>query len=113
MRFQLTTLAALAAVTFAAGGAEAASFNCAQAATPTEHAICDNPQLSTLDDQTSGMYYQIIGSGAPASTINQVKSSQSSFIQRRNACGAGYNCLISAYTDQIMYLKNEKSNLGL
>ena len=94
-------------------GASAASFDCAQAATPTEHAICDNPQISKLDEQTSGLYYQIISSGAPRRTVNQVKSSQVSFLQQRNSCGAGYNCLISAYTDQIMYLKNVKSNLGL
>jgi uncharacterized protein len=113
MRLHLTRAACLVAFAFAAGGANAASFNCSAAATPTEHAICDNPQISKLDEQTSGMYYQIISSGAPARTVSQVKSSQASFIQTRNACGAGYNCLISAYTDQIMYLKNVKSNLGI
>ncbi len=112
MRFNLFVLAA-AALPFLGVGAEAASFNCAQAETPTEHAICDNPQLSKLDEQTSGMYYQIISSGAPASTVSQVKSSQTSFLGQRDSCGAGYECLISAYTDQIMYLKNVKSNLGL
>jgi len=30
-----------------------------------------------------------------------------------DSCGAGYECLIGAYTDQVMYLKNVKSNLGL
>jgi uncharacterized protein len=112
MRINLFMLAA-AALPFLGSGAEAASFNCAQAQTPTEHAICDNPQLSKLDEQTSGMYYQIISSGAPAGTVSQVKSSQTSFLGRRDGCGAGYECLISAYTDQIMYLKNVKSNLGL
>jgi uncharacterized protein len=115
MRYRtlLAASAALAAVGMTADSASAASFNCAQAATPTEHAICDNPQISKLDEQTSGFYYQIISSGAPRRTVNQVKSSQVSFLQQRNSCGAGYNCLISAYTDQIMYLKNVKSNLGL
>jgi uncharacterized protein len=42
-----------------------------------------------------------------------VKSSQTSFLSQRDSCGAGYERLISAYTDQIMYLKNVKSNLGL
>ena len=69
--------------------------------------------FSKLDEQTSGLYYQIISSGAPRRTIRQVKSSQVNFLQQRDSCGAGYNCLISAYTDQIMYLKNVKSNLGL
>jgi uncharacterized protein len=46
-------------------------------------------------------------------TINQVKASQRQFIETRNACGANIDCLVSAYTSQIMFLKNEKSNLGL
>ena len=105
----LTAMALLAG----AATANAASFNCAAAKTPTEHAICDNPQISTLDEQTAGLYFRIISSGAPASLVSQVKSSQVNFLAQRNTCGAGYNCLISAYTSQIMYLKNVASNLGL
>jgi uncharacterized protein len=55
----------------------------------------------------------IVGSGAPQATVNQVKASQSQFIKQRNACGTDVNCLVDAYTSQMMYLKNEKSNLGL
>lgn len=97
----------------APGGAEAASFNCQHAMLPAEQAICGNANLSRLDEQTAGMYFLIVGSGATAATIAQVKSSQSAFIQRRNACGADVDCLVSAYTDQIMYLKNVKGGLGL
>lgn len=90
----------------ASGESQAASFDCGRASTPTEHAICDNPQLSSLDDQTAGLYYTLISNGSlsPAK-VSQVKSAQASFLQQRNACGAGYNCLIDAYTSQIMYLK--------
>jgi uncharacterized protein len=95
------------------GGAQAASFNCQHAMLPAEQAICGNANLSRLDEQTAGMYFLIVGSGAPAATTAQVKSSQSAFIQKRNACGADVDCLVSAYTDQIMYLKNVKGDLGL
>ena len=108
-----TYLIATAAVFASTAAGHAASFNCALAKTPTEHAICDNPQVSTLDEQTSGLYYQIISSGAGGNTVSQVKASQVNFLAQRNSCGAGYNCLISAYTSQIMYLKNVASNLGL
>ena len=97
----------------AAGGAQAASFNCAHAFLPAEEAICGNANLSKLDEQTAGMYFLIVGSGAPQTTISQVKASQSKFIAERNACGTNINCLVDAYTSQMMYLKNEKSNLGL
>jgi uncharacterized protein len=111
--FLRTALFATAALIVTSAAGHAASFNCALAKTPTEHAICDNPQVSTLDEQTSGLYYQIISSGAPVATVSQVKASQVNFLAQRNSCGAGYDCLISAYTSQIMYLKNVASNLGL
>jgi uncharacterized protein len=85
----------------------AASFDCAKATTPTEHAICDNPQLSKLDDQTSGLYYTFISSGAPAKKVAAVEAQQETFLNQRDACGANYNCLIDAYTAQIMFLKAE------
>lgn len=84
----------------------AASFNCGAAATPTEHAICDNPQLSKLDEQTAGMYETMISNGSlSTSQVHQVKEAQVAFLQKRNSCGANYDCLVSAYTDQMMYLK--------
>jgi uncharacterized protein len=42
-----------------------------------------------------------------------MKQAQSRFIARRNACAAKIGCLVDAYTDQMMFLRNEKSNLGL
>lgn len=94
-------------------GAGAASFNCQQASLPAEKAICANTNLSHLDEQTAGMYFTIVGSGAPAATVTEVKSSQAKFVQIRNACGANVDCLVDAYTSQMMFLKNIKSNLGL
>ena len=108
--------AALAIAALAIGfsiPAKAASFNCEHAILAAEEAICGNANLSRLDEQTAGMYFIIVGSGAPKATINQVKASQRQFIETRNACGSNIDCLVSAYTSQIMFLKNEKSNLGL
>jgi uncharacterized protein len=103
----------LALTCLAAGGAEAASFNCAHAFLPAEQTICGNANLSKLDERTAGMYFVIVGSDAPQATITEVKDSQSRFIAQRNACGTNVDCLVDAYTAQMMYLKNEKSNLGL
>ena len=103
----LAALAAFAASALLPAAGQAASFDCAKASTPTEHAICDNPQLSSLDEQTAGLYYTLISGGAPDATasVADVKAQQVKFLQQRNACGANYNCLIDAYTSQIMYLK--------
>ncbi len=103
----------VALATLAAGATKAASFDCAHATLPAEKAICADKNLSHLDEQTAGMYFTIIGSGAPQATVTQVKTSQKSFVQTRNACGADVNCLVDAYTSQMMYLKNIKGDLGL
>ena len=89
------------------GAGQAASFDCAKASTPTEHAICDNPQLSTLDDQTSGLYYSLISGDTVLKngSVADVKAQQEKFLGQRDACGANTDCLIDAYTAQIMYLK--------
>lgn len=91
---------------------QAASFNCEHALLPAEQTICGNANLSNLDEKTAGMYFLIVSS-APASTIAQVKATQGKFLTTRNACEADIDCLVDAYTDQIMYLKNIKGDLGL
>ncbi len=92
--------------------AQAASFNCQHAVLPAEVAICGNANLGKLDEQTAGMYFLIVGS-APAATVAQVKAAQGRFLTTRNTCGADIDCLVDAYTSQMMYLKNIKSDLGL
>jgi len=115
-RARLFPLAAIAVVTLyslpTTIPVQAASFDCAHALLPAEQAICGNANLSRLDEQTAGMYFLIVGS-APAATVTQVKAAQGRFLTTRNACQADIDCLVTAYTDQITYLKNEKSNLGL
>ena len=106
-----TLTAALACLP--AGAAEAASFNCSHAFLPAEEAVCDNPNLSQLDEKTAGMYFLIVGSSPPQTTLTEVKASQKKLVATRNACGANVDCLVDAYTSQIMYLKNVKGDLGL
>lgn len=108
-----TGLTAFALIMLAAGGAGAASFNCAHAFLPAEETICGNANLSKLDEKTAGLYFLIVGSEAAQATIDQVKASQSEFIAKRNACETDVGCLVDAYTSQMMFLKNEKGNLGL
>jgi uncharacterized protein len=92
--------------------ASAASFDCKKASTAAERTICGNANLSQLDARTAGIYFTILGSEVPASTLGQVKYSQRQFIDTRNACGANVDCLVDAYTSQMMFLKNVKSEIG-
>lgn len=111
------SLVAASALVSAAGllspKAEAASFDCRQASLPAEKAICSDANLGSLDEKAAGMYFLIVGAGRPAATVARVRQMQSRFVARRNACGANTDCLVDAYTDQMMFLRNEKSNLGL
>ena len=110
----LLTLSFIGSALLLPAPGHAASFDCAKAATPTEHAICDNPQLSSLDDQTAGLYYTLISGGIakPTQTVAEVKAAQTSFLSKRDACGANFDCLVDAYTAQITYL-NEASGKGM
>jgi uncharacterized protein len=99
------TLLGLAGAALLTKNGEAGSFDCQAAATPTEKAICANSQLSSLDDQTSAMYYATLGASLPAATLSAVKSAQVKFLQQRDSCGADVNCLVDAYTSRITYLK--------
>lgn len=101
------------AACLAACEVNAASFDCRSAMLPAEKTICANANLSSLDERTAGMYFIIVGSGAPADQVGQVKDSQRKFVARRNACGTNVDCLVDAYTTQMMFLRNVKSNLGL
>jgi uncharacterized protein len=106
----------LAAVVLSVVGiatADAASFDCTKVQSATEKAICTNSQLDALDDQTAGMYFEIVGAAPPPAMLSQVKASQSLFLGKRNACGANVDCLVDAYTSQIMFLKDIREELGL
>lgn len=99
-------LAASALLILPSHVAKAASFDCNRASTAAERTICGNANLSQLDARTAGMYFTILGNDHPASTLAQVKNSQRRFLGTRNACGANVDCLVDAYTSQMMYLKN-------
>jgi uncharacterized protein len=99
-------LAASALFTVLPDVAKAASFDCRQASIAAERTICRNANLSQLDARTAGMYFTILGNNYPASTLAQVKNAQRRFLATRNACGYNVNCLVDAYTSQMMYLKN-------
>lgn len=113
MAYRSVTIALLgfAGAVLLAGNGDAASFNCDAAATATEKAICGDDKLSSLDDQTTGIYYTIIGASPPAATLSAVKSAQTKFLDKRDSCGADLNCLVDAYTSQIMYLKQTEEQL--
>ena len=92
----------------AGGHARAASFNCAQAATPTEVAICGDPQLSQLDGAIGIAYAQRL---AVDPAVRQV---QRGWLKARNiGCGRDRGCLGRMMNFELGWLSNGRPPAGL
>lgn len=83
------------------------SFDCAKAATATEHAICDSKNLSNLDTEMAALnwsYNQVpMMMGASGDRQDAAKAFQT----KRDACGSDTGCLTNAYTARIAQLKSQ------
>ncbi len=89
--------------------AEAASFPCAKASTPTEKAICADPGLSRLDERMAAAYRAGLESlsedGVEEGTaVAAVKADQRVGLGERNACGADAGCLRGAMERRLAVL---------
>jgi uncharacterized protein YecT (DUF1311 family) len=83
------------------GAAHAASFNCNQAAAPSEYAICGDPQLSQLDSAIGVAYGQRL---ALDPSIRQI---QRGWLKARNiGCGKDRNCLRRLMNYELGWLRS-------
>jgi uncharacterized protein YecT (DUF1311 family) len=76
-----------------AGNGQAASFDCAKASTKIEKIICDNPEISKLDDELSASYKTALQDEKQADAIREA---QKQWIKGRNSC-ADAACVKRAY----------------
>jgi len=111
---------ALAALLFLAPVAQAASFDCARAATSMEKAICSSPDLSKEDETLAIAYATAIG-GLSAAALDQVKAAQHGWLDyAARVCSddarpiAGTytadqsQCLVGTYKDRIASLETSR-----
>ena len=84
----------------------AASFDCSKATTETEIAICDDPELSALDERMSGVYVRgrQVTKNVSGSNL-EIQNDQIDWLNKRNQCGAETSCLLNAYQTRIEELK--------
>lgn len=101
--------------------AQAASFDCGKAATPTERAICASPQLGRKD-VIAATYFQLLLRLKPAVAgmayrefYDNLRSQQAEWLRHdRDACGADAACLGRSYDLRIAaLLKTFDDNAGL
>ena len=80
--------------------AHAASFDCAKASTPIEKTICGDTLLGQLDDALGENYKSMSHSNIGDGAINDLKTSQRSWMKERNKC-ADKKCLEESYRKRI------------
>ena len=76
--------------------AYAASFNCDNARTPTEHTICDHRTINDADVKMATTY-NIIKRLVPMGTRGMIQDEQVKWLQLRDQCGNSTRCLIDVY----------------
>ncbi|MDB4988099.1 MAG: hypothetical protein JWN04_3277 [Myxococcaceae bacterium] len=70
-----------------------ASFSCAEAATPTEKAICGNAELASWDRSVAEALRQLAWRGANA---DEIHDEQRAWLRARDQCGANAACLATS-----------------
>jgi uncharacterized protein len=88
------------------GVTKAASFDCNKATTETEIAICNDPELSALDERLSGVYVRgrQVTKNVSGSNL-EIQNNQIDWLNKRNQCGSETSCLLLAYQTRLEELK--------
>lgn len=82
--------------------ATAASFDCAMAGSDVEHMICDDPELSRLDEALADAYRQALaGSAEP----DDLRAQQQRWLEHRRDTCRDRNCLTGSYQQRIGWLE--------
>jgi uncharacterized protein len=108
----ITGLVALLAAS-AAPRADAASFDCAKAASETEKAICSVPALSVLDEAVAQTFTELrdnfstAGDGAKDPTLAAFIATQRDWLRDRNQCRTDIDCLTRQHEHRLASLQGE------
>ena len=96
MRTFVLAIAALAALTGMLASVEAASFNCRYARLPDEVAICQDPELSMMDEDIARNYFSALNRYRRMGdwhTVRHLKRTQRNWLQLRHTCGYDAECI--------------------
>jgi uncharacterized protein YecT (DUF1311 family) len=79
------------------------SFDCSQAQSDTEWAICSTPELGALDNRLAAMYHKLSDSASTSPALRkQASRMQDAWLHgRRDMCGGNVDCLMNAYQDML------------
>lgn len=88
-----------------------ASFDCKQARSPDERAICDSRQLSELDVEMSVRYEMLTGLVAMGAR-GTMQDEQQAWLNMRRKCRGNQACLLSSYRHRLKILKEDYARLA-
>lgn len=97
----------LLCLSLALGGAasvQAASFDCAKASNDVEHAICNSPKLSDLDERLNDNY-QLAIANLPGDQADALRSTQRSWMKQRDTCQGKESCLNDLFSQRATQLQ--------
>jgi len=86
-----------------ASTAQAVSFDCQKAKTFTEKAICQDPELSVLDDELDSLYQN---AEARSKNPKALRKQEAKWMKERDACQTN-GCVKKAYQKRIIDLTPE------
>ena len=84
------------------------SFNCRAASAKTEFVICNNEQLSQLDNEV-GVLYSTVRKSTDGDDRRQLDAAESVWVVERNTCENDFNCIKKLYDNRIGELKTKMS----
>lgn len=86
--------------------AKNASFDCSQAKTASEVAICNNVDLSRMDKELALLYQSRLKDYKNDPSIaKKLRGTQRSWLVERNRCGSNVSCLRVRYQEGIAWLR--------
>lgn len=85
--------------------AQASSFDCAKAGSKVEHIICDNAEISKLDEELNAAYKTAL---QDEKQVDTVKQAQKQWMKERNGC-ADADCVKRKYAERLTLLKEKET----
>jgi uncharacterized protein len=96
--------ALLIAAGFAAGSANAQSFECRYAHYPDERTICQDPALGQLDQELASVYRRVMLK-LPRREAEALDKNEDTFVIARRRCGDHRACIEQSYRNRIQELQ--------
>lgn len=100
-------ICAAGAVVFLAFSAQAQSLNCEQATKSAEFEICNNEELTLLDEKLAKAFTKKFISQPTLPQQQAVTKAHSEWLQKRDACLNDAKCLSTQYQKRIVALNND------